>query len=100
MFDAELAAIEPCPYTFRLKFRDASGRHDHQCEDWETEAAFRNISRSRGEAVALQHIDQEYNHRRPSRGLVLAMGNMAARPQTWLLLGILAVPAPEPDLFA
>ena len=100
MFDAELAAIVPCPYTFRLKFRDASGWHDHQCEDWETEAAFWNISRSRGDAVALQHLDQEYNERRPARGLVLAMGNMAARPQTWLLLGILAVPPAEPDLFA
>jgi hypothetical protein len=30
---------------------------------------------------------------------MLAMGNMAARPQTWLLLAILSVPPPAPDLF-
>jgi hypothetical protein len=100
MFDPELAAIEPCPFTFRLKFRDASGWHDHQCEVWETEAAFWNIRRTHGETAALRHLDQEYNERRPARGPVLAMGNMAAIPQMWLLLGILGVPAPEPDLFA
>jgi hypothetical protein len=100
LFDAELAAIEPCPFAFRLRFRDASGWHDHQCEDWETEAGFWNVQRTHGETAALNHLDLEYNERRPARGLVLAMGNMAARPQTWLLLGILGVPTPEPDLFA
>ena len=29
LFDAELAAIEPCPFDFRLRFRDASGWHNH-----------------------------------------------------------------------
>jgi hypothetical protein len=100
LFDAELAAIEPCPFAFRLKFRDASGWHDHQCEDWETEAAFWNIRRSHGEADSLRHLNQEYNDRRPANGLIVAMGNMAARPQTWLLLGILGIPPPDPDLFA
>ena len=100
LLDAELATIEPCPFNFRLKFRDASGWHDHHCEDWETEAAFWNIQRTHGEGAALSHLDQEYNERRPARGLVLAMGNMAARPKTWLLLGLLGIPLPEPDLFA
>jgi hypothetical protein len=99
LFDEELAAIEPCPFKFRLRFRDASGWHDHQCEDWETEAAFWNIRRTHGESEALRHLDEEYNQRRPAHGLMLAMGNMAARPQTWLLLGILSVPSPAPDLF-
>lgn len=96
LFDAELAAIEPCPYAFRLKFRDASGWHEHHCEDWETEAAFWKLSRRYGEDATLHHLDIEYNERRPTRGLLLAMGNMAARPQTWLLLGILSVREPEP----
>lgn len=100
LLDAELAAIEPCPFNFRLRFRDQSGWHDHHCEDWETEAAFWNIRRTHGEAAALAHLDKVYNQDRPAQGLVLAMGNMAARPQTWLLLGLLAVPTPEPDLFA
>jgi hypothetical protein len=100
LFDAGIAAIEPCPFNFRLKFRDESGWHDHHCEDWETEAAFWNISRWHGEAEALDHLDRAYNEDRPARGLVLALGNMAARPQTWLLLGIMAVPPPGPDLFA
>jgi hypothetical protein len=99
LFDTELAALEPCPFAFRLRFRDDAGWHDHQCEDWETEAAFWNISRTNGETAALAHLDKVYNQDRPANGMVLAMGNMAARPQTWLLLGILTVPAPDPDLF-
>jgi len=98
LFDKELAEIVPCPFAFRLQFRDASGWHDHQCEDWETEAAFSKLSKRYDEAEVLRHLDSEYNQRRPSKGLLLAMGNMAARPQTWLLLAILAVPEPEPDL--
>jgi hypothetical protein len=100
LFDKELAEIDPCPFTFRLRFRDVDGWHDHQCEDWETEAAYWKLSRKYEEAEVLRHLDAEYNERRPEKGLVLAMGNMAARPQTWLLLGILAVPEPEPDLLA
>jgi hypothetical protein len=100
LFDDDLAAIEPCPFAFGLKFRDATGWHDHHCEDWETEAAFWGLSRRYGERAALAHLDREYNERRPSKGLVLAMGNMAARPQTWLLLGILVVPHAEPDLIS
>jgi hypothetical protein len=77
LFDADLASLEPCPFPFRMKFDDASGSHDHQCQDWETEAAFWNIRRSHGEEAALKHLDQEYNQRRPTQGLVPAMA-------TWL----------------
>jgi hypothetical protein len=100
LFDKELSEITPAPFTFRLRFRDADGSHDHQCEDWETEAAFWKLSRKYEEAEVLRHLDQEYNARRPGRGMLLAMGNMAARPQTWLLLGILSVPEPAPDLLS
>jgi hypothetical protein len=98
LFDKELSEIKPCPFAFRLRFRDADGWHDHHCEDWETEAAFWKLSMEYDETQVLSHLNTEYNERRPKRGLVLALGNMAARPQTWLLLGILAVPEPEPDL--
>jgi hypothetical protein len=98
LFDEELSEIVPCPFAFRLRFRDADGWHEHQCEDWETEAAFWNLSRRYDESQVLQHLNAEYNQRRPGKGLVLALGNMAARPQTWLLLGILALPEAEPDL--
>lgn len=88
-FDEELAEIDPSPYEFRLRFRDEEGWHDHRCEDWETTAAFWRLRKSHGEEAALKHLDQTYNNLYPERGMVLALGNMARRPQTWLLLGVI-----------
>lgn len=87
--DEELAAIEPSPFEFRLSFRDEDGWHHHLCGDWETTAAFWNLRRSHGEEAALKHLDEMYNSQYPQKGMVLALGNMARRPQTWLLLGVI-----------
>lgn len=87
--DEELAAIEPSPYEFRLSFRDEDGWHHHLCGDWETTAAFWNLRHSHGEEAALKHLDEMYNSQYPRKGMVLALGNMARRPQTWLLLGVI-----------
>ena len=88
-FDAELAKIEPSPYEFRLRFRDQNGWHNHRCEDWETTAAFWRLRKSHGEDAALKHLDEIYNGLYPERGMVLALGNQAGRPQSWLLLGVI-----------
>lgn len=93
-FDQELAGIDPSPYEFRLRFHDKSGWHDHRCEDWETTAAFWRLSHSHGEENALQHLEETYNNLYPERGMVLALGNMARRRQTWLLLGIIRLDKP------
>ena len=87
--DDELAVIEPSPFEFRFSFCDEDGRHHHLCGDWETTAAFWNLSRSHGEEQALKHLDSMYNEQYQEKGLVLALGNMARRPQTWLLLGVI-----------
>lgn len=87
--DPELRAIEPTPYDFRLSFRDENGKHDHGCADWETSAAFWRLRRRYGEEAALRHLNQMYNEEYPTKGMVLALGNMVARPQTWLLLGVI-----------
>ena len=99
--DEELAEIEPSPYEFRLRFRDEDGWHEHRCEDWETTAAFWRLRQSHGEEAALKHLDEIYNRRYPERGMVLALGNMARRPQTWLLLGVIRLnEATQPRLIA
>jgi len=91
LLDTALAELEPCPLEFRVSFSDASGKHKHVCEDWETTAAFWNLSNRNGPDYALGHLDRMYNHEYQESGMVLALGNMAARPQTWLLLGIIRV---------
>ena len=87
--DAPLTKLEPYPLEFRVAFSDASGIHNHKCEDWETTAAFWNLSQHKGFDYALGHLDRMYNHEYQENGMVLALGNMVSRPQTWLSLGVI-----------
>ena len=96
-FDAELATIEPSPFEFRMSFRDDDGWHHHSCSDWETMATFWKLRPRYGDEGALRHLDRTYNETYPKRGMVLALGNMAKRPRTWLLLGVIRVDSPLMD---
>lgn len=93
MFDKELDTIEPCPYAIKLSFKDSDGtRREKACGDWETQAAFFNLRREYGEVGALNHLRETYCGRYVETGLALALGNMASRPHTWQLLGIISIP--------
>lgn len=87
--DREMAEFEPSPYQFAFTFTDGDGQHTWRCGDWETHAAFYHLRRRYSEAEALQHLNVTYNEQYPSKGFVFAIGNMAKRPQTWQLLGVL-----------
>jgi hypothetical protein len=87
--DSELAALEPTPYIFAFAFEDANGRHLHRCGDWETSATYWKLARTYSEQAALNHLEKMYNEDYPSKGMVFAMGTVAARPKQWLLLGVL-----------
>ena len=72
-----------------MKFKDADGnRREKTCADWETSAAFFHFSKRYDEGTALAHLQKTYCEDYVRTGLVLALGNMAKRPQTWQLLGI------------
>jgi len=87
-FDQKLADLEPSPYEFRFSFEDDSGKHNYQDGDWETHAMFYNQRRRTNETDALKWMDQTFNDVYPKRGMAFAIGNMAKRPQTWQLLGV------------
>ena len=89
MLDEELEQLEPVPYDFEFVYEDRAGKHKMQCGDWETSAAFWNISRSRGEDGALAHLVKTYNEDYPKKGMVFALGTMKKRPNQWLLLGVI-----------
>lgn len=93
LFDEEVRSYQPCPYEFRMRYDDGSGRHNKTCADWETAAAFFNFRRQYGEEKALEFIRSKYCEEYVQSGLVFALGNMAKRPQTWQLLGIFPVKA-------
>ena len=88
--DAELKALEPCPYKFFFKYQTADGRkHENFCHDWETSAAFHRLSKTYGAEGALDHLNKEYNERYPKAGMAFAMGTHSQRPDQWLLIGVL-----------
>ncbi|MFY0309742.1 hypothetical protein ACFMBG_07570 [Leisingera sp. D0M16] len=97
----EIAAYEPCPYRFKMRYWDEAGEHTKTCADWETSAAFFNLRRSMPEIDVLRHLEKTYCDDYAQKGLVLALGNMKRRPQTWQLLGIFPVERPvQGDLFS
>ncbi len=100
LFDKELAALEPSPFIFQLNFLDEEGWHRPSCSDWETTATYWKHAKNYGPDRALDHLDNMYNDVYREKGMVLALGNMAKRPKTWLLLGVIRLDQPiGPRLF-
>lgn len=87
--DKKLAELEPSPYDFRFKFEDASGKHDYQNGDWEAHAMFWRERQRFDEQRALQFMREKFSDEYPKKGMVFALGNLAKRPQTWQLLGVI-----------
>ena len=100
-FDEQLKALEPSPYEFRFKFEDAAGPHDYANGDWEAHAMFFNARRREGsDQAALDWMSTKFNDEYPKKGALFCVGNMASRPQTWMLLGVLRVDdTGQPSLF-
>jgi hypothetical protein len=91
--DKDLAEFKPSSYRFAFSFRDSDGKHTWQCGDWETHAAFLKWRGLYGESEALRKPSGLYNDDYPKRGVVFAIGNMANRPHTWQLLGVIRLDA-------
>ena len=56
MFDKKLDLLEPCPFLFKLSYEDNDGPHEKTCADWETSAAFFNLSKKYEENEVLEHL--------------------------------------------
>lgn len=92
LLDDDLAALEPTPYEFKFKFRDADAPHEYTNGDWEAHAMYYN-ERKRGRSIqeTLDWMDHKFNVEYPKRGMLFAVGNQAKRPHVWQLLGVLRV---------
>jgi hypothetical protein len=89
MFDEELAEWSPSTYDFKFSFEDDDGSHSYRNGDWEAHAMFWHERQRSSEANALKWMDAKFNDEYPRLGVVFAIGNMAKRPQTWQLLGVI-----------
>lgn len=91
-FDEQLRALEPSPFEFRFEFEDASGLHNFANGDWEAHTMFfLGRKREGSEDAALNWMSKTFNEDYPRKGMLFCVGNMAKRPQTWQLLGVLRV---------
>ena len=96
MFDASAKPLTPCPMRFVAKWRDQDGKdRTHECDDWETSAAFNRFERGYGRAEAIKILKQKYETEYMSAGLALGFSTHSRRnaefgtQNQWLLVGIL-----------
>lgn len=95
-FDQATKPLEPCPVVFSLRWRDADNiAHKHECDDWETSAAYGRFSTEYGEKQAIDAIKTKYEDQYFKRGIALAFSTHSRRNVTngtsnqWLLVGII-----------
>jgi hypothetical protein len=61
MFDTTAKPLIPCPMRFVAKWQDQDGKNrTHECDDWETSAAFSRFERLYGRVEALKPLRREY----------------------------------------
>lgn len=96
MFDATAKPLTPCPMRFVAKWRDQDGANRrHECDDWETSAAFNRFERAYGRAKALCALKAKYEDEYMKAGLVLGFSTHKRRnaefgtTNQWLLVGLI-----------
>ncbi|MFF4988027.1 hypothetical protein ACFY19_12610 [Streptosporangium saharense] len=93
LFDQDLRPLEWVPFEFRYRFRCADSHcagHDMGLKDWEAGASYRKFLRAYGERVAREKLHERWFERviTPDRAVHCFVGNIAARPRTFMLLGL------------
>lgn len=96
MFDATAKPLTPCPMRFTAKWRDQDGKdRTHECDDWETAAAFNRFERMYGRSEAVAVLRKKYEEEYFSAGLVLGFSTHKRRnaetgtQNQWLLVGMI-----------
>lgn len=96
LFDTSAKPLEPCPFQLVLEWEDHEGKNRrHECDDWETSAAFGRFQREYGREEALDTIKRKYEDEYFESGLALAFSTHKRRNLTrstqnqWLLVGMI-----------
>lgn len=96
MFDATAKPLTPCPMRFVAKWRDQDGKdRKHDCDDWETSAAFMRFERAYGRQAAITALKRKYEEEYMAAGLVLGFSTHKRRnaefgaQNQWLLVGMI-----------
>lgn len=96
LFDETAEPLEPCPYSFHVRWKDPNGQvRNHESDDWESVGAFFNFRRQYGEQKALETLKSKFEDEYFSAGLVLGFSTHKRRNITnntqnqWLLVGLI-----------
>jgi len=86
-----LVPLEPCPVSFKYRYRTDDGEREGTCQDWETDATFFNWRHQYGEAKALREMERVFGEEYPAKGMTFAMGTHSRYPDVWLINGLIRV---------
>lgn len=96
MFDKTAKPLVPCPMRFVAKWQDQDGKHrSHECDDWETSAAFNRFEREYGRSTAISVLKEKYEDEYMRAGLALGFSTHKRRnaefgtDNQWLLVGMI-----------
>lgn len=96
MLDATAKPLTPCPMRFVAKWRDQDGKdRTHECDDWETAAAFARFERAYGRTQAIEALKGKYEDEYMRAGLALGFSTHKRRnaefgtQNQWLLVGMI-----------
>ncbi|MER7873199.1 hypothetical protein ABTY63_06480 [Streptomyces solisilvae] len=93
LFEQDLTPLEWVPLDFRYSFRCADGdctSHDMGLKDWEAGASYRKFLRKYGDQGVREKLRETWYDRifTPNRAVHFFVGNIAAHPKTFMLLGL------------
>jgi len=95
MFDSTAKPLKPCPMRFFAKWQDQEGKErTHECDDWETSAAFNRFEREYGQVNAINALKAKYEDEYMRAGLALGFSTHKRRnaefgPRNqWLLVAM------------
>ena len=93
LFEQDLAPLEWVPLDFRYNFRcahDNCPTHDMGLKDWEAGASYRKFLRKYGDHALKDKLRERWYDSifAPDRAVHFFVGNIAAHPKTFMLLGL------------
>lgn len=102
LFDQQLHPLEWIPYDFKYKFRctdeDCTG-HEMGLRDWEAGQSYRKFLKRYGTDEVEAKLIERWSTRMltPDKAIHMFVGNVAAYPRTFMLLGLFYPPADAMD---
>lgn len=106
MFDRTAKPLKPCSMRFVARWEDQDGNaRAHECDDWETSAAFNRFESMYGQKGAVRALKENYD-KYMDAGMVLGFSTHKRRnaefgtSNQWLLVGMIRLDVVEQNSFA